>query len=351
MFSKTRFLFLGLALCSSAVLAQVEPQYQKDAEGAKDPALLKRVEGSIILRATTKKFDAQQIPLERVVFDYETQKFKDWKRLKVEGTRHTVFYRLPKDATTLETLRSYQNELKEAGFEVLHEGYSGGTAGGESNTLDNGYGRFLDQAYENEKDYDLQQYTMPGAEDFRFTALKKAGENGAGDIYVTIFCCAVTDSWKAPEKGILPDTVLARVDMIETKALQSRMVEVKAEEMEKLINSTGRVALYGIYFDFNKDTLTKNSDTALLEIQKLMQADTKLKVLVVGHTDNVGDFELNRDLSNRRAAAVVKALVERYGLAKDRLLAFGCSSASPAAPNSNDEGRAKNRRVELVRLN
>jgi outer membrane protein OmpA-like peptidoglycan-associated protein len=161
----------------------------------------------------------------------------------------------------------------------------------------------------------------------------------------------VTDSWKAPEKGIEKGTVIARVDVIETKGMQTRMVTVKADEMEKQINTSGRVALYGILFDFNKATLKPESDSTLEEVKKLMQEDPALKLLVVGHTDNVGGFEPNRDLSNKRAAAVVEALSSRYGVSPQRLFPFGCSFASPSAPNTTDDGRAKNRRVELVRWN
>lgn len=121
-----------------------------------------------------------------------------------------------------------------------------------------------------------------------------------------IYVAAVTDSWKDPEKGLTKGTPIARVDVIETKGMQNRMVEVKAEEMEKQIATTGRVALYGVFFDTNEATLKSESDATLAEVQKLMASDPKIKILVVGHTDNIGEFEFNRDLSNRRATAVVK---------------------------------------------
>ena len=348
--SLNALVLLSLA-AASLVSGQTLPEFEKDATGSKDHPMLKRIEGSTILRFTTKKFDGHQIPLERVVFNYETQKFNAWKKVVAEGARTTIFYRQPKDAATLECIRGYQEELKSNGFEVLFEGSSGGKPQDDGNTLDNGYGRFLKEVYQTETDYALQEYTLPGCEDFRYTALKKAGEGGAGDVYVTIFAGAITDSWKDLEKGLAPGTVAARVDVIETKAMQNRMVQVKAAEMEKQISTTGRVALYGIYFDTNKAMLKAESDSTLQEVQKLLQDDVELKLLVVGHTDNVGEFEFNRDLSNRRAAAVVEALTGRFGISKQRLFPFGSSFASPAAPNTTEDGRAKNRRVELVRWN
>jgi outer membrane protein OmpA-like peptidoglycan-associated protein len=73
-----------------------------------------------------------------------------------------------------------------------------------------------------------------------------------------------------------------------------------------------------------------------------------MKLLVVGHTDNVGTFAFNTDLSQRRAVAVVNALASRFGVARNRLTPFGVSFAAPVASNRTEEGRAKNRRVELV---
>ncbi len=126
------------------------------------------------------------------------------------------------------------------------------------------------------------------------------------------------------------------------------MVTVDAGAMAQAIESSGRVALYGIYFDFNKADVKPESDATLDEIAKLLKQTPSRKVLVVGHTDNVGTFGFNMDLSQRRAAAVVTALASRYAIGKDRLTPVGVSFASPVAPNNDENGRAKNRRVELV---
>jgi outer membrane protein OmpA-like peptidoglycan-associated protein len=126
------------------------------------------------------------------------------------------------------------------------------------------------------------------------------------------------------------------------------MVTVKAEEMAKQISNTGSVALYGIYFDFNKADIKPESAPTLEQIAMLLKDQPKLKLLVVGHTDNVGMFSFNLDLSQRRANAVVNDLVTKYRIDTNRLTPFGVSFASPVASNSTEEGRAKNRRVELV---
>jgi outer membrane protein OmpA-like peptidoglycan-associated protein len=348
---KALSVFLMLVGAGMIVHAQIEPRYQQDAAGSKDHKLTKRIEGSVILRQSAKQFSELTVPLERVVFDYAAQAFKPFNKLKPEGALTTTFYRLPKDATTLEAIRAYQSDLAKQGFEILFEGSSGGSPTGDSNTLDNGYGRFLAQVYQTEKDYTIQQYNLPGSDDFRFTAMKKSGGEGAGDVYVMVFAGAITGSWKAPEMGIDTGTVVTRVDVLEEKPRTDRMVLVKAPEMETQITSTGRVALYGILFDFNKYNVKTESAPTLEQISALLKNEPSLKLLVVGHTDNVGEFEFNRDLSTRRANAIVQAIVSGYGVEKSRLFPFGCSFASPAAPNTTDTGRAKNRRVELVRWN
>jgi OmpA-OmpF porin, OOP family len=144
------------------------------------------------------------------------------------------------------------------------------------------------------------------------------------------------------------DRTIAVVDIVEAKAREQKMVAVKAEEMATKVSTTGSIALYGIYFDFNRADIKPESDPTLGQIAKLLRDDSALKLLVVGHTDNIGTFSFNRDLSQRRAVAVVNALVTRYSIGKNRLTPVGVSFASPVASNKTEEGRAKNRRVELV---
>jgi outer membrane protein OmpA-like peptidoglycan-associated protein len=146
----------------------------------------------------------------------------------------------------------------------------------------------------------------------------------------------------------LNDRTVVIVDLLEAKAREQKMVTVSSGEMAQAISSGGRVALYGIYFDFNKADVKPESDPTIEQIAKLLKDSPSLKVLIVGHTDNVGTFSFNMDLSQRRAAAVVAVLASRHGIAKERLSPVGVSYASPVASNKTEEGRAKNRRVELV---
>jgi outer membrane protein OmpA-like peptidoglycan-associated protein len=113
------------------------------------------------------------------------------------------------------------------------------------------------------------------------------------------------------------------------------------------LKENGHVEVPGIVFDFGKSDIKPESEPALKELAAMLQANAALKVGVVGHTDNVGLVESNMTLSGARAAAVVKALVQR-GIGANRLAPHGAGPYAPVASNNTEEGRARNRRVELV---
>jgi outer membrane protein OmpA-like peptidoglycan-associated protein len=104
--------------------------------------------------------------------------------------------------------------------------------------------------------------------------------------------------------------------------------------MAQAISTTGRVALYGLYFDSGKADVKPESKDTLDQIAKLLASSPTLKLLVVGHTDNVGEFASNTDLSKRRADAVVTLLASQYKADRKRLTPVGVSFASPVAPNT-----------------
>jgi OmpA-OmpF porin, OOP family len=319
------------------LLLTVTTGFAADMEGSEDHPLVKRFEGSSIRRYLTKDYDEMKFTLARVDFDYEKQDFKPYEQMRKEGRRTSILYGMPDGISVLEALRNYQNELEAQGFVILFEG------SGEEG-LDNGYDRFAEQTYKNTAPEEwLTPLTL--TKDYRYLAAKKTRDDG-GEIWVSLYVVMNSewDSEKFP-KG----RAIARLDVIETKAMGNRMVTVKAAEMAEKMDATGRVALYGIQFDFNKTDLKAESKPTLDQIAKLLSENSKMKLLVVGHTDNVGAFEFNRDLSARRAAAVVTALKSDYGIVAERLFPFGVAFASPIASNTTEEGRAKNRRVELVK--
>ena len=132
------------------------------------------------------------------------------------------------------------------------------------------------------------------------------------------------------------------------KAGMAQEIVANADAFGKDIQSTGHAAIYGIYFDTGKSEVKPESQAALQEVAKLLSGDPNLKLLVVGHTDSVGQLEANMKLSQARAEAVVQALIKNHGVAASRLRPQGAGPIAPVATNCTEEGRAKNRRVELV---
>ena len=127
-------------------------------------------------------------------------------------------------------------------------------------------------------------------------------------------------------------------------------VTVDAAAMATSIADTGSVAIYGINFDTASSVIKPESEPAIDEIAKLLTNNPTLKVYIVGHTDMVGDAASNVRLLQARAQSVITALVSKHGIAAARLIAFGAGPYAPVATNLTDEGRAKNRRVELVQI-
>jgi outer membrane protein OmpA-like peptidoglycan-associated protein len=138
------------------------------------------------------------------------------------------------------------------------------------------------------------------------------------------------------------------ITIAEKQAMEQDIV-ANAAALADGLKTTGHVSVEGIYFDTGKAEIKPESAKAIGEIAKMLAAEPALKVYVVGHTDNVGALEANMKLSQDRAAAVMQALVTTHGIAAVRLKAFGAGPYAPVSSNDSDAGRAKNRRVELVK--
>ncbi len=168
-------------------------------------------------------------------------------------------------------------------------------------------------------------------EDARYTTLKVSKDGR--EIWVQ-----VDTAWM---KGYLL-TIVEKQSMVQ-------QVVASAAVFQAGLKSTGHVEVPGIYFDTGKSELKPESDAAVAEVAKLLKADPALKVYVVGHTDNVSSLELNTKLSQARADAVVQALVGKHGIAAGGLIGRGAGPLAPVASNDSEDGRARNRRVELVK--
>lgn len=231
----------------------------------------------------------------------------------VQGKVTGIIYRNPKKRSTLEIYENYEQAMKGAGFEFLFTCADKGC--GVPGPAD-----------------PLLNYRWACFEQRHATAKLARPE---GDIFVNLHVC------KGVNKTFL--------GIMESKPMETGLVKVDADALANEIDRTGHASIYGIYFDTNKANVKPESEQALGEIARLLSKRTDLKLYVVGHTDSVGTLDYNRDLSVRRARAVVDVLTGKYGIAKSRLRGEGVGPLVPVLTNSSDGGRAKNRRVELVK--
>jgi len=185
------------------------------------------------------------------------------------------------------------------------------------------------------------------SENFKQAALEKGGEVLGEDDRNLIFTLSsngkklwvhlIHSSWQG----------YYQLYIVEEKGFKKKLT-FGAEEIKKQLDEKGHVAIYGILFDLDKASLKPESEKSLREIVKLMRNYPDLKLELQGHTDNQGSTEYNLDLSQRRAEAV-KAYLVAFGIDNSRLAAKGYGLSQPVASNDTEEGRAKNRRVELVK--
>jgi OmpA-OmpF porin, OOP family len=226
-------------------------------------------------------------------FDQFTFKSSKDAQETVEGEYYRINYYVKRDAvpaSALEVIRNYENAIRKAGGTVL--------------------------------------YTQ--GSDFTFGKIVQEGK----EIWVRV------RAWNNGQ-GI-------ELHIVERQAMEQK-IEANAATWLSDIASTGRAAIYGINFDTDKAVIKPESEPVLAEIAKLLRDTPALNVFIVGHTDSTGSYEHNLKLSQERAAAVVNALVTGHGIAAARMTSVGVGPVAPMATNDSEDGRAQNRRVELVK--
>ena len=333
-----------LTLSANAFGQEEEPK--EDVKGSQDHPLISRFPNSVILAYDQQEYDELVLILGGIDWGPNLRPHPS-KSQKVEGKTTRILYLAPPSKTTLEIMRNYAAALKQAGFTVLYT-CSGdeGCGGGESPRGDLMRQVIFPDNHKlksTDKKYPASGWAFNFPNDQRFLSAKLARPEG--DVYVSLYMAA--NNWDLPKwwKG----RVAVLLEIVETKPLETGLIKVDASSLAKELANTGRVALYSIYFDFGKADLKPESRATLQEIARLLKANPDLKLYVVGHTDNVGSLEINLELSRRRAEAVVKALVAQFGIDPQRLKPYGIGPLAPVASNDTEEGRAKNRRVELVK--
>ena len=328
---------MSQTLCTALLLigcgfGQVAVAQTKASEmaGTKDHPMISRYAGSVLQNAAQENFVALRIPGgpgrfgpgSALVFDKSTA---------VEGRLSSYFYVQPKERSALEVFRNYQAALQQSGFTTLYAC--------EMRACDQALIKehFASEVVQPRKWADGISPASSIDRDVRFVSAK-ASRNGA-DVFVMVFVAEPDSVWQAPVAVVL---------VAEPAALETGKVVIATDRLQRGLADEGKIALYGLYFDTGKAEIKPESKPQLTEMAKLLQANKALKVMIVGHTDNQGMVDANLALSQKRAEAVVAALVADHKIDATRLRARGVANFAPVTSNGSEAGRAKNRRVELV---
>lgn len=225
--------------------------------------------------------------------EFDLVKFKTAEgTVDIEGHKYEIDYRLQTGVTPtgkIQILRNYKNALREIGAELLFEG--------------------------------SYYYVFKIVIDNMETWVKVDPGNYDGKRYTLTIV----------EREVMTQEVFAN-----------------ATAMKSGVIAFGHIALYGIYFNSGEAILKKGSEATIMEIANFLQDNSTINLYIVGHTDSDGDLYSNMELSIKRAAAVIKVLVDQYKIDGNRMDPKGLGPLAPVASNRTPEGKAKNRRVELV---
>lgn len=318
------FSILGLVLAISAAAGA----WAQDIAGAIDHPLVGRYQGSVINFYETRDYDEIALP-ERAIPAGEERNPDAWTR-DLAGEITSIRYEGPGDRSALEIMRNYEAALEANGFEIVFFCNTDDCVeqGGISSFWDVGRGGIGLPT-----NWETSVYLL---------AQRK---NAQGNAHVGMLAVET-----AP-RGDIPLLTHVAMTIVEADPMDTGQIEfVEASAMEEAFASDGRIAVYGITFDFDSAALRPESMPQIEQLGTLLNENPNLKVVIVGHTDSLGAFDYNLSLSQRRAQSVVDVLIADYGIDPSRMTPAGAGMVAPVATNRTEEGRALNRRVEIVEL-
>ncbi|PRX57388.1 DUF4892 domain-containing protein [Flagellimonas meridianipacifica] len=293
---------------------------QKDIPNSKDSELISRFPDSWIIGFAEKEYDRYTVAMDNT--------FPKGKSKTIEGTITSIDYELPKGKSQLELHKNYEDALKGKGFNILYSCYQA-----DCNPVPGSFSSVVYSLYQAKK---LPKLAKSGNTYRKNGATYLVAEKEASNQTTTVVVMS----------GFANYASTYRLDIIESNNMGTGLITVK--DMDDRLKEKGSVVFYDILFDFNKTTLQPESSEAIGTIADYLNRHSKVSIYIVGHTDNVGNFQNNLALSEGRAKAVMQELIEKHGISKSRLEAKGVAMLSPVATNDNEEGRKLNRRVEIV---
>ncbi len=309
------------------------PLFAEDMPGTQDPISMPRVADAEIIGYERSEYDAGAL----LVLDEADAVVVS----SPEGKRHRVLYLAAEGDTPLKIQRNYQAALAELG--AVTETYSCTATACDAHQL----ATTLWTRDTMLPTHNLKQpfYLLGFAHVFTSPSYRSAVVTSeTARFHVGVFSAVLSNNNSNTEQR---GRTVILVEVLEDADFVPTLTFVDAAAMESEIETTGRVALYGIQFDHDSATIKDSSAPTLNEILAYLRTNN-ISLYVVGHTDDVGALAYNQSLAQKRAEAVVGHLTSA-GVDGGRLTALGVGPAAPVASNDNDAGRAENRRVELVK--
>lgn len=300
------------------------------AQGASEPGadhpMFSRYPGSRMLRYQQQQFAQTKLATGFV----DKNKPAEPTQQVFEGSATTIIYDLVGPQSALEVFRNYEQALGRAGLKTLLSCFN--------QTCGNKLPTALFRGNYREPLYRRMMYDTIDNTSSDFGYVSASGTVNGAPFAAGVFV-------GRPRAG---SRVFVGLDIVEGAGMKTDQIVVDLAKLTNDIREQGKVVLSGIYFDTDKDSVKPESEQALAAILDYLQKNPQQSFFVVGHSDTAGSYEHNVDLSRRRAQAVVAALTGKSSAAKARLTAVGIGPVAPAGTNANDDGRARNRRVELV---
>ena len=330
--------FLRTAISLAALLA-VLPALGADEPGSADHPLVGRFDGSTIIYYKQSADD--QAALLRAPHDYGTllnnntlsdRSGSEW--LSVEGRVTKIRYEMPPGHGSLEVNNGLASKLQEQGFQIV---FSCDNAKCFTGSLNDDY--LLGQQLDTDNSDTTRYFT-----NLHYFLASLANPQGGAPTYVSL----LVGEDKALTTAFVE--VVEPVNSAPQLQPEAQNTTVNADQMAAQIADTGSVNIYGLHFATASADLNPDSIPTLDQIAQLLNNQPKLRLAVVGHTDNQGGQDYNLGLSQQRALTVATTLVNRYSIAPQRLEPSGRGFSQPVASNDTADGRAQNRRVELIAL-
>ncbi|WP_287156849.1 OmpA family protein [Euryhalocaulis sp.] len=287
-------IILGVIVAMMAAL----PASAQAVDGASDHPDIGRYSGSKITQFERVEYDAQ-----RMLVDADEETYAD-----VEGEVTRIVYDTPEGASLLQITRSFEQRLEGKDWDILVI-CADAACGGLGRLRATAWGPLLGASYQ---------------------VLTARKQTETGETHAQIIA--------APN--------FININIVENAEFENKVVDAAVVQEE--LAAQGKMAFYDIHFDTDSATLTGDSDETISLIAEVLEADPGLNIVIVGHTDNEGELDYNIELSRARAAAVADRLIESHDVSEARVKSAGVAFLSPVTTNATAEGRALNRRVEIV---